>query len=785
MEAAAGTGIGAPVRRKEDMRLLTGAGCFADDIAVRQPAHAVFVRSPHAHARILSIDTAAAAAMPGVLAVWTGKDALADGVKSIPHATGSSFTGTDVPLKNLDGSERLVTGHPILIADKVRFTGEPVAMVMADSPDAARDAAEKIAVEWEVLNAVTRSFESVKPGAPEVYASVPGNVALDCEIGDPKGVEAAFAKAANHVKLETWVNRVTGVHMEPRASLAEYDVKNDVVTLHASLGIGVVVFRNEIAGALGIPVEKVRIVAPPDVGGNFGTRNATYPEFIAISWAARKLKRPVKHVPDRTEAFLTDYQARDLYVEAELAMDKDGRFLAVRTHNLSNLGGHTTSFVALNKGVQLMTSVYDVPVAHVRGKAVLTNTPPTIPYRSAGRPEAMFVVERLIDVAARQCGFDRVALRRKNLIKPKQFPYKNPFGVTYDNGEYEGVMQIALDKGDWKGFEKRRREAAKRGMLRGIGVANYVETTSGFPRERADVTVHANGVVDCVVGTQASGQGHETSFSQLLREWLGVPFEAINIRYGNTDFVKAGGGSHSGRSMRFASVVINEAAMEIIEKGRKIAGVLLEADVADIDFANGRYTIKGTDRSLSLFDIAAKAQTQAVPKDLRGELAASADKTTIGLAFPFGAHVCEVEIDPQTGQLTIINYVAVDDVGKAVNPLILHGQTHGGIAQGVGQALWENCHYDAADGQSLSATFMDYAMPRADMLPSFITHLSEVPAKSHPLGFRPGGEGGTTPALGVVVNAAVDAMRDFGVTHLDMPLTAQKIWRAIQGADKK
>ncbi|MBM3606927.1 MAG: xanthine dehydrogenase family protein molybdopterin-binding subunit, partial [Alphaproteobacteria bacterium] len=405
MDAAVANGIGASVRRKEDMRLLTGAGCFADDIQVRQPVHAVFVRSPHAHARIRKIDVSVAAAMPGVLAVWTGQDALKDGVKSIPHATGSSFTGTDVPLKNIDGTERLVSGHPVLIADKVRFTGEPVAMVIADSQNAARDAAEKVSVDWDVLKPVTRSFDAVKPQAPQIYDTIPGNVALDAMIGDSKGVEEAFAKADHKVKLTTWVNRVTGVHMEPRASLAEYDAKADVVTLHASLGIGVVVFRNEIAGALGIPVENVRIIVPPDVGGNFGTRNATYPEFVAISWAARKLRRPVKHVPDRTEAFLTDYQARDLFVEAELAMDAKGRFLAVRTNNLSNLGGHTTSFVALNKGVQLMTSVYDVPVACVRGKAVLTNTPPTIPYRSAGRPEAMFVVERLIDVAAQQCGF--------------------------------------------------------------------------------------------------------------------------------------------------------------------------------------------------------------------------------------------------------------------------------------------------------------------------------------------------------------------------------------------
>ncbi len=774
------TGIGGEVRRKEDLRLITGAGTYADDLPAKSPLYAVFVHSTHAHARIRTIDVTAARATPGVLAVLTGADALADGLKPVPHSTGNSFTGTDVPLKNLDGSERIVVPHPAFVTGVVRTTGEVIAVALGETIFAARDAAEKVIIDWEPLPVVTRSFDAVKKEAPQLWDAIPGNVSLDCEVGDRAATEKAFAAAKHVVNFSTWINRVTGVHMEPRAALAEYDENSGHLTLHASLGMGVVIFRAEIAGALGMELDQVRVAAPLDVGGNFGTRNATNPEYVIICWAAKKFGRPVKHVCERMEAFLTDYQGRDLYCETELALDEKGKFLAIRSTNLCNIGAHTTSFVALNKGVQLMSSVYDVAAAYVRGKAVLTNTPSTIPYRSAGRPEVIYVIERLIDIAAQQCGFDRVALRRKNLIKPKQQPYRNPIGITYDNGDYEATMDTALDLGDWKNFAKRKRESHKRGMLRGIAVANYVETTSGFPRERADVTVLPDGTVDVIIGTQATGQGHQTSFSQLICEFLSVPFDKVQIRYGDTAFVKAGGGSHSGRSMRFGSVVIYESALEIIEKGKKLAGHLLEADAGDVEFKAGRFSIKGTDRSLGIFDVAAAAITTKVPKEIRGPLGAFCDKTTIGLAFPYGSHVCEVEIDPETGVLDIAQYVAVDDVGRAVNPMILHGQTQGGIVTGLGQALMEQCYYDPKDGQMLTASFMDYAMPRADNFPMFTTALSEVPSVNHPLGFRPGGEGGTTPALGCMVNAICDALRDYGVRHIDMPVTSQKIWAAMQ-----
>jgi carbon-monoxide dehydrogenase large subunit len=524
----------------------------------------------------------------------------------------------------------------------------------------------------------------------------------------------------------------------------------------------------------------VRVIAR-DVGGNFGTRNSSYPEFALVAWAARRLGRPVKWTGERQEAFLSDHQARDLQVEAEIALDAEGNFLALRSANLSNLGAYAASFVPLTKGTELMSSLYQIPAARVRAHAVLSNTPPTSPYRSAGRPEVMFVIERLIDRAARANGFDRVALRRKNLIPAASLPYANPFGMTYDSGEYHAVLDRAVALADWDGFAARRAEAEARGRRRGIGLGAYVESQSGAPQERAEVTVRSEGIVEMVIGTLSSGQGHETSFAQLLGEWLGVRPEIVQLVTGDTDRVALGAGSHSGRSLRLASITAHDAAGEIIEKGRRIASHRLEAAEADIDFADGHFTVAGTDRSLDLFAAAAAAQNDSsLPEELRGSLAGVGEVTSQVASFPHGFHVCEVEIDPETGAVEIVRYTAVDDVGRAVNPMILHGQTHGGIAQGAGHALFEQCVYDAGSGQLLSGSFMDYAMPRAADLPFFTTAITEVPSTTHPLGFRGGGEGGITPALGVIVNAIVDALADLGVTHLEMPVTPERVWRAIR-----
>jgi aerobic carbon-monoxide dehydrogenase large subunit len=768
--------IGDPVRRKEDLRLLTGKACYSDDFNLPGQAYAVMVRSPHAHAAIRAIDASRALVLPGVLAVLTGAAAAADGLRSIVH-TPVSGSPPDIPLNNSDGSDKRVSPHLPLPTDRARFVGEAVAMVLAETVAIAKDAAELVAVEWEPLEAVTHAIVAIEAAAPLLWDAIPENVSIDASVGDAIATEAAFAKARHIVRLDTWVQRVTGVPMEPRAALGDYDAATGRYTLYAGGG-GVVRPKQTCAAVLGVPDDRVRAISR-DVGGNFGTRNAIFPEFPLVLWASRRLGRPVKWTAERGEAFLSDYQGRDLAVDAEIALDAKGTIVAMRGSNISNLGAHTVSFVPLTKGVELMTGVYRIPAAHFRARAAHSTTPPTNPYRSAGRPEAMFVIERLLDKAAQEHGFDRVALRRRNIVRPAEMPFANALGMTYDNGEYESVMDKAMALGDWSGFAQRKAESRGRGKLRGIGIANYVEATSGFPREWTEITVKPDGV-DVAIGTLASGQGHETSFAQLVTEWLGVPFERVTLITGDTDRVLAGGGSHSGRSMRYASIVIGIATDAIIAKGKQIAGFILEASALDLDFAAGNFTVKGTDRSIGLFEVASAAVTRRdLPAELKGPLAAISDETQKVCAFPYGSHVCEVEIDPETGVVALLRYAAVDDVGRAVNPLILHGQAHGGIVQGVGQALLEQCVYDSASGQLLSGSFMDYAMPRARDMPSFATEISEVPSPSNRLGIRAGGEGGTTPALAVVINAIVDALAEYGVTHIEMPATPERIWRAI------
>jgi carbon-monoxide dehydrogenase large subunit len=770
--------IGKALPRKEDSRLLTGGGSYSDDFHLPGLAYAIVVRSPHAHARIGAIDTQAARAMPGVLAVLTGADALADGLKPIPHNPTPTGPPADIVLTNRDGSAHGRAPHPILPTDRVRFVGEAVALVVADTLPAAKDAAELIAIDYEPLQPVTVAVAAAATDAPQLYEQV-ANVCIDADVGDAAATAAAFARAAHVVALDTWVQRVTGVPLDARAAIGAYDKESGRTTLYAGSG-GVVRQKHELAGVLGVPTTAVRVVSG-DVGGNFGTRNAFYPEFALVAWAAKRVGRPVKWTCERSEAFLCDYQGRDQAIAAELALDASGRCLALRGCVTMNAGAYSVMYVPLVKCVELLSSVYRIPTAHFRARAVLSNTPPTNPYRSAGRPEAMFVIERLIDLAAQKLGQDRVTLRRRNLVAATAQPYANPLGMTYDSGDYRKAMDRTLALADWDGFLKRRREAKRRGKLRGIGLANYIEATSGAPREYARITVESEGRIDVVVGTLSSGQGHETSFAQCVAEWLGAPVEAIRLIQGDTDVVPVGGGSHSGRSMRMASVVMGKASDEIIAKGTKIAAHMLEADAADIGFSDGRFTVKGTDRSVGLFEVAAASRTRGdLPEDLRGPLGAESDQMIRIAAFPFGCHVCEVEVDPETGLIELARYTALDDVGRAVNPLILHGQTHGALVQGVGQALWEHCHYEPASGQALAGSFMDYALPRADMLPSFTTELSETLSPSHPYGIRAGGEGGTTPALAVVVNAVVDALKEYGVTHLEMPVTPERVWRAIR-----
>ncbi len=773
-------GIGQPVRRREDMRLVRGDGRYTADENLPGQVHAVIVRSPHAHARIRAIVKDKALTYAGVLAVLTGADCSADALRPIPHKPWSPHPA-EMKLRSSRGDPPFEAPHHILPADKARFAGEAVAMVVAETLHAAKDGAERVEIDYEILPAVVETVAAARQDAPRVHDSARSNVCFDAELGDAAATEAAFARAAHVARFETWVQRVTGVPMEPRAALAEFDPATGRFTLYAGNG-GAVRLKNDLAFILDVPAENVRVLMQ-DVGGNFGTRGMIYPEFALVAWAARKLGRPVKWIIERHESFLSDYQARDLAVEAELALDETGRFLAMRGSNLGNLGAHTTNFAMVQKGVQMMSSIYRMPAAHFRARATLSNTSPTRPYRSAGRPEVIFVMERLIDLAARDFGFDRVAIRRRNLVTEKEMPYKNPFGVEYDNGDYIGGMDAALKLGDWAGFKRRRAQARKRGRYRGIGVGNYVDISTGVPREKAEITVLPEGIVEVVIGIVSQGQGHETSFAQLVTEWLGVPIDCVRFVTGDTDRVTVGGGAHSGRGMRLGSIVIKKSSDGIIEKAMRIAEHLLETAAADIEFRNGRFAVKGTNHAVGLFEVARAATERAdLPEDLRGPLGAACDETVAEASYPYGAHVCEVEVDPDTGKVTLVGYAAVDDVGRAVNPLIIHGQIHGGIAQGVGQALLERCNYDPQSGQLLTGSFMDYAMPRASDLPFYATVLSEVPSSTHPLGIRPAGEGGTVPALAVVTNAIVDALSEFGVRHIEMPATPEKVWRAIQDA---
>lgn len=773
-------GIGASLPRTEDKRLLTGQGQYANDFAPEGLCYAAMVRSPHAHAKIRSIDISSAVTKPGVLTVLTGADAKADGLSPIPH--NPDWMGPpDAELRLPPGFEVFLTENLPLPTDTVRYVGEAVALVMAETADAATDAIDHVHIEYEPLPAVVHSRDARKDDAPRLWADCPGNLSLTCEVGDKDATDRAFDEAAHIVTLDSWVHRVTGSPMEPRAVIGEYDPARDHYTLRAASGRGAVQTRERLSLILGVPKENCRAVFG-DMGGNFGTRNGFSPEFALMPWAAKRVGRPVKWTATRQECFLSDYQARDLTSNAELALDAEGNFLGLRGVNTLNLGAYTVYFWPLRKGLSMMQSVYRIPSVHFEGHAVLTNTAPTAVYRSAGRPEAIYMIERLIDLAAEQHGFDRVALRRRNLIASKAMPFTNGVGVTYDSGDYTACMDAALREADWDGYETRRAESAARGLRRGIAIANYIEVTSGIPRERAEVKVCDDGCVELVVGTMSSGQGHETSFPQLISEWLQIPFSKVRFIANDTDRVSVGGGSHSGRSMRLVSIAAGEAVETLLAKGTSIAADILQTPASDITYANGAFTAPGGG-SIDLWEAARAAATlNTLPDDLRGDLEGIGDITNRAGGYPYGAHVCEVEVDADTGHVAIVSWTAVDDVGLAVNPLILDGQAHGAVAQGLGQALLEEIRYDPASAQLLTGSFMDYAMPRADTTPPIKTIITEVPASSHPHGIRPGGEGGTTPALGVVINAIVDALSDIGVTHIEMPATPQRVWQAIEAA---
>jgi aerobic carbon-monoxide dehydrogenase large subunit len=770
--------IGQPVRRREDQRLLTGKGRFSDDFNMAGQAYAVMVRSPYPHAQLRDLDVERARRIPGVLAVFSGGDCLADGLSPIPHSPVPS-TRYDLKLTGPGGGPIFIGPQPLLPVDRVRHVGEAVAMVVAETLPQALDAAEAVEVAYDELPRVTGSEAAILPGAPAVWEEVPDNVLVDTLFGDNATTDRAFAGADHVVKMDLHIGRVTAVPLEPRAALGHYNAASNRYTLYAGSG-GAVRQKIELAAVLGVAPERVRVLSY-DVGGNFGARNRPYIEFGLVLWAARKLGRPVKYTATRSEAFLSDFQGRDLVTKVALALRADGRFLALRADNISNVGGRCVSLSPLGKGSALVTGSYDIPAANLRSRAVFTNTMPTNAYRSSGRPEVTFAIERLIDKAARELGFDRVELRRNNLVGPQMMPYGNAVGARYDSGEYDANMDLAMHIADWGGFPTRRREAEARGRLLGLGLANYVESSIGAPRERTEITITPAGRVEVVIGTQPNGQGHETSFAQVVSALLAVPVDSIDLITGDTDLVSLGGGSHSGRSMRHAATLFAKAAPELITKGKVIAARILETSAEEVAFADGRFAASRSNRSFDFLELA----QEAARLGLEGELAVVTDNEMHDPVFPNGCAVCEAEVDPETGGVEIARYSVVDDVGRCINPLIVHGQTHGGIAQGVGEAMWEECVVDPVSGQPLTGSFLDYGMPRSDNLPSFTTRIVEVLSPTNPFGIKAGGEGGCTPALAVVVSAILDALAPLGVRDITMPTTPFKVWQAIRDAKVK
>jgi carbon-monoxide dehydrogenase large subunit len=769
--------------RFEDLRLVRGAGRYTDDVSVPGQIYAVFVRSPHAHARIVAIDTAAAKAKPGVVAVLTGADYVADGFIGMAHMPNPA-DAHDVKIPTFTPTPQLKILDELqlpLAVERVRYVGEVVALVVAESLTVARDAAETVAVEYEVLPSVTDTLEALADGAPTLWPGAPNNLALDNAFGDRAAVEAAIAKAHFVVEQTVRSQRTASAFMEPRGAIGSYDEAAQQYHLISGCQ-GAHRLRHALAGCLRVPQDRIRVICP-DVGGAFGSRFNIYPEQVAVVWAARRLGRPVKWTGDRHESFLTDYVARDVVTHARMAFDRKGRILAMALELTANTGAHTVSYVPLSNGYRVAPTVYDVPIAWVHLRATMTNTVPTAPFRGAGRPEATAVMERLLDIAARRLKIDRVELRRRNLIAHDRLPLRTATGLVYDSGDFAGNLTRALTMADWDGFPARRKEAKKRGRLLGIGVVNYVETPVGMPHERVAVSVSAESI-DLRVGTQSSGQGHETTFRQVVADQLGVPPEAINYLGGDSAMLASGGGTHSDRSMRLAGALMVETSRTVIDKARRIAAAMLDVPESEISFTDGLFVAPKSKRRLSVLDIAkAIGSLPSLPEDLR-KLDAEATFTGRIPAYPTGAAICEAEVDPETGTITVCRYTSLDDGGQPINPLVLHGQVHGGVAQGVGQAMLEACIYEPGSGQLLSASFLDYGMPRADHFPHMEVDLTEDPTHGNVLRVKGGGEAGITPSSAVLMNAVMDALSDIGIEHMDMPATPQRVWDAIQVARK-
>lgn len=763
--------IGQPLPRLEDRRLVTGNGSYTDDISVDGQVYAAFMRSPHAHARIVAIDTTAALAAEGVLAVLTGADYLAAGYQGIEHVP--------MPLDAIDHTMPAFSDaigaayrrlHLPLAIDAVRHVGEAVVMVVAHSAAQARDAAELVDVDYDVLDAVVRADAALADGAPQLYDDAPGNLCFEVQLGDLARARAAFDGAHLVLRREFHHSRVVNCQMEPRAAIGVHDAATGHYTL-ISGSQGAVRQKMGVIAALRVGADKVRVVCP-DVGGGFGPRSSLYVEQVAVLWAARAVGRPVKWTGDRSEAFLSDYQGRDAIVRAAIAFDADGRILALDHEWLGNVGAHTVSYVPMSNGTRVLTSVYDVPVAAVHIRAALTNTAPTAPYRGAGRPEANHVMERLLDLGAQALGIDRVDIRRRNVVQRSAMPYRSAMGLNYDSGDFAGNMERVLELADWANFPARRAESAARGKLRGIGLVNYIEAPVGAPRERIEMRVEAGGVIDLVAGTQTQGQGHATTFAQVVVAYLGVPIDAVRLRTGDTAFVSVGGGTHSDRSMRLGGTLLVQCAAQVIALGKTSWAALRGIDAAAIAFEAGRF--HGGGESIGLFELAgALAAAGMAPLDVVAEFNGRM------AAHPTGAAAMELEVDPDTGDVKLLHYASVDDVGQPINPLIVEGQVHGGLAQGIGQALSEGFQVDPDSGQVMSGSYMDYGVPRAGAVPRITLEFREDPTSGNPLRVKGGGESGITPATAVIFNALADAVGDDDAAELAMPATPAVIWQHL------
>jgi carbon-monoxide dehydrogenase large subunit len=765
--------IGQPVLRTEDPVLVRGEGRFTDDVSVPGQLYAVMVRSRHAHGTITKIDTEAARKMKGVLGVYTGADLAAAGYGTLKCI---------VPFKNRDGSEMKKPPRPALATDKVRFVGDPVAFVVADTLNRAKDAAEAVEVDIEPLPAITDPEEALKADAPQLYDDVPGNVALDYHYGDTGAVKAAFDNAAHVTRLKLDNNRVVVNAMEPRAAVAAYE--SGRFTLH-TCSQGVVGMKANIAALMNVEPKQVRVISG-NVGGSFGMKAAPYPEYVCVLHAARALGRPVKWTDERSGSFVSDSHGRDHRVTAELALDADGHFLAVRLSVVGNMGAFLANvgpMPSTQNAVKNVQSVYRTPLIEVSTKCVFTNTTHVSAYRGAGRPEGNYYMERLIDAAAAELEIDRLELRRRNHIRRSDMPFKAVMNGTYDSGEFATILKKAIEAGDAKGFRQRKRESRRRGKLRGLGIGSYLEVTAPPSKELGGIVFESDGTVTILTGTYDFGMGHATPFAQVLHQELGVPFDKIRLMQTDSDRLPTGGGSGGSKSLMHTGTALVEASAKVVEQGKLIASHVLEASVGDIEFADGRFVIAGTDRAIGIMELAAKLRSginlpDGVPSSLDVNHVSDGPGAS---AYPNGCHVCEVEIDPETGVVEVVKYSAVNDFGTVVNPMIVEGQLHGGVVQGIGQALMERTVYDA-EGQLLTGSYMDYALPRAVEAPMFDVANHPVPATTNPLGVKGCGEAGCAGSLTSIMNAVTDALADYGIRHIDMPATPFRVWQAIKAA---